>query len=64
MSDPREALEKKLEKFIPESSDEFTRKRVIKLYISACTDEEVLEILNKKRGVYFDWRNGEYIYLP
>ena len=60
---PREALEKRLNDFVPKSQDEFTRKRIIKLYVSSCTDEEIMDILNQKRGVYFDWQKGEWVYL-
>ena len=59
----RDALEKRLNKFIPKSDDDFSRKKLIHDYALIFTEEDIMEILNEKKPLYFDWQKSEWIYL-
>ena len=59
----RDALEKRLNKFIPKSDDDFSRRRLIKNYTIIFPEEDIAEILNGKKPLYFDWQKSEWIYL-
>lgn len=60
----RRALEKRLENFVPKGDDDILRRKKIKNYASIFNAEEIAEILNGKKPLYFNWEKGEYIYLP
>jgi len=57
----RKSFEKKLDKFVPQQSNELERRRLIREYTFVFSDEDILDILNKKKPLYYE--KGEGIYL-
>ena len=58
----RKSFERKLDEFIPPQNDEFQRRKLIKEYPLVFSDEDILDILSRRKPLYYE--KGEGVHLP
>ena len=63
MFNPRSAFERRLNLLIPQQEDEIMRKRLIGEFVSTFADEDIYDILTRKKPLYYE-NGSEAIYLP